>query len=142
MKYKLLSKIRKLIFTEKDIEDLLKIKPNSVKVLLSRYVKNGYIRLKRNVFILKEKLENLSLEEKFYIANILQVPSYISCTTALSYYGFTTQVQQNFIESVGVYRTKQIDIENVVFKYMKLNRKYYFSFIKKIIFSLQHLKKH
>ncbi|MEO0224870.1 MAG: hypothetical protein ABIL76_07270, partial [candidate division WOR-3 bacterium] len=104
----------------------------SARVLLVRYVKNGYvIRLKRNVFILKEKWENLSLEQKFYIANILQVPSYISCTTALSYYGYTTQVQQNFIESVGIYRTKQINVENSVFKYIKLNKKYYFDFIKK-----------
>lgn len=132
MRYNLLSSIKKLTFTQKDVENLLKINLTSARVLLVRYVKNGYvIRLKRNVFILKEKWENLSLEQKFYIANILQVPSYISCTTALSYYGYTTQVQQNFIESVGIYRTKQINVENSVFKYIKLNKKYYFDFIKK-----------
>ncbi len=62
----------RLLFTLSDICQILRIKPSSVKVLLSRYVKNGYlIRIKRNLYILKNKIGNLSNEEKFIIANMV-----------------------------------------------------------------------
>jgi len=132
MNYKIIKKIKKDTFSLDDIKNILKIKRTSAKVFVSRYVKNGYIvRLKRNLFILKEKWENLDITQKYQIANIIVVPSYISFTTALSYYGYTTQIQQNYFESTSIYRTKLVEIENNVFKYSKLNKKFYFGFVKK-----------
>ena len=50
-------------------------------------------------------------EQKFIIANIYQVPSYISLMTALDYYEITTQMQRDFIESVILKRTVTKEIE-------------------------------
>jgi hypothetical protein len=57
----------------------------------------------------------------FQIANLLQVPSYISLTTALSYYGMTTQVQRNFFESICIKRTKTFDRGGLTFRYIKIS---------------------
>ncbi|MFQ3675847.1 MAG: hypothetical protein SNJ64_04825, partial [Endomicrobiia bacterium] len=54
-----------------------------------------------------------------------------SLATALSFYGYTTQVQQDYYESVALYRTKELSIKGIVFKYSKLNKKFYFGFAKK-----------
>lgn len=98
MKYEVIKKIKKLLFSLEDVRKILGLKYPSAKVFLSRYVKNGYIlRLRRNLFVLKEKFDNLDTQQKFTLANFIVSPSYISFTTALSYYGLTTQVQQNFL---------------------------------------------
>ena len=60
-----------------------------------------------------------SQEDFFKISNILQVPSYISLMTALSYYEITTQVQREVIESVCVKRTLKKTIENTEFNFSK-----------------------
>lgn len=132
MKYAYLRKLKKLYFSYLDLARVLNISEESARVSCSRYTDSGYfIRLKRNYYILRERWENLTIEEKFLIANILQVPSYVSLTTALAYQGYTTQIQQDFIESIEVHRTKEFQIEGTIFKYTKLKRKYYFGFIKK-----------
>lgn len=132
MDYLNLRKLTKLYFSYSELAKILKLKENSARVTANRYVKKGYIlRLKRNLYILREKWDNLTIEEKFTLANILQVPSYISLTTALSYYGYTTQIQQNYYESVSIYRSNELQKEDTVFKYTKLNKKLYFGYIKK-----------
>jgi predicted transcriptional regulator of viral defense system len=65
------------------------------------------------------------------LANFIVSPSYISFATALSYYGLTTQVQQNFFESVSLYRTKITEIDGNIFKYSKIKEEFYFGFVKK-----------
>lgn len=40
------------------------------------------------------------------IANRLQVPSYLSLTSALTYHALTTQVQQGYFESIATRRSK------------------------------------
>lgn len=50
--------------------------------------------------------------------------------TALSYYEVTTQLQRDFIESVGLYRTKAVEVDKNSFNFSKINRKLYFGFIK------------
>lgn len=132
MDYLSLRKLTKLYFSYLELAKVLKLKKNSARVIANRYVKKGYIiRLKKNFYILREKWDNLTIEEKFALANILQVPSYISLTTALSYYGYTTQVQQNYYESVNIHRSNELQKEDTVFKYIKLNKKLYFGYIKK-----------
>ncbi len=65
------------------------------------------------------------------MANLLQVPSYISLTTALEYYGITTQIQRNYIECISIKRSLSKEINEVTFRYSKLSSKLYFAFIKK-----------
>ena len=132
MKYNDIKKINKLYFTYQDAAKILSISEDSARVLCTRYVKQKYlIRLKRNFYILKERWDNITSNQRLELANILQVPSYISLMTALSFYEYTTQVQQKFIESVSLYRTFTKDIEGVVFNYSRIKRDYYFGFSKK-----------
>ncbi len=133
MKYIKLQKLRaKPFFTVEDVANILKEKEKSARVLCSRYLKEGlFIRLKKNFYLLNEVWDGLSREELYRISNFLQVPSYISFMTALSYYGITTQVQNNFFESVSLKRTKKIDADGRSFYFYKLNKKLYSGFLKK-----------
>jgi predicted transcriptional regulator of viral defense system len=132
MKIMYLTKIKKLFFSARDIADAFGITYNSAKVTCSRYADKGFIiRIKRNFYISREKWANMSRDEKFSIANILQVPSYISLTTALKYYETTTQMQRAFTESVSVKKTNRFDISGEVFNFSKIKRKYFDNFIKK-----------
>ena len=63
------------------------------------------------MYVLKEKWDTAGKEEKFIIANLAQVPSYISLMTALDYHEITRQVQRDLFESVAVKRTKQISVD-------------------------------
>ena len=124
--------IPSLYFTYQDVAALLKISPQSAVVACSRYVRSGeLIRLKRNCYILRERWNLLSQDQVFALANLLQVPSYISLTTALGYYGVSTQIQQGFIESVAVKRTCEFQIEEVTFSFTKIKKDYYGGFVKK-----------
>jgi len=119
-------------FTINDIKGIFGIKENSAKVLALRYLKKRlFIRIKRGIYITEMKWRNLLIEERFKIANFLQVPSYISLNTALSYYGLTTQIQQDFIENIGYRRKYEKEIEGVVFTYYIISKEYYFGFIRK-----------
>ena len=97
MKYSELKSLEtRLYFTSQHVADVLGIKPSSAIVLCTRYVKKGlFIRLKKDFYVMKERWQRNSSSEFFQIANILQVPSYISLMTALSFYEITTQVQSS-----------------------------------------------
>jgi hypothetical protein len=69
-------------------------------------------------------------EEKFVLANMGQVPSYISLMTALDFYEITTQVQRDFFESVAVKRSKEIQLEGSTFRYVKVAPGLYHDFKK------------
>jgi predicted transcriptional regulator of viral defense system len=133
MNYAKLQKLKeKFYFSSKDLQNLLDIKPDSAKVMCSRYVKTGFfVRLKNNFYVLNERWENFNRRDYLAIANILQVPSYISFTTALSVYELTTQVQQNFYENACLRRSLKTSIQGVKFNYYKLKKEYYFDFVKK-----------
>ncbi len=130
MNYLKLRKLgKKLYFKIDDVADLLRIKASSSKVLCSRYVKKGLlVRIKNNYYILYEKWNILQNDDFFKIANILQVPSYISYMSALTYYQISTQIQRNFIESACYRRSKKFIIKNSEFLYYKMKEKFYFGF--------------
>lgn len=131
MNYLKISKLNKLYFNYGDLARVFGISLASSRVAASRLVKSGdIVRIKRNLYVSSQKLNYFPLEEKFILANLLQVPSYISLLTALSYYEVTTQVQRNFIESVGYYRTKLAQIKEDSFNYTKIKKELYFGFIK------------
>lgn len=122
---------RKLYFTASDLANIFRIKPGSAKVLASRYAKNGiFFRLKRDFYVLNQNWQNYAAEDFFKLANLIQVPSYISFMTALDFYEMTTQVQRNFFESAAQKRTIKYDIKDTQFVYYKLKKEFYFDFIK------------
>jgi len=129
MRFLHLQNIQKLYFGHEDIARALGITLQSAKVTANRYIKYGLlVRLKRNIYVLKEKWTSIDREQEFLLANIIQVPSYISLMTALDYYEITTQVQQDFIESVAVKRTKGVEIDQKYFNFTKINTDLYSGF--------------
>jgi hypothetical protein len=129
MKLKNLRNIQKLYFGYEELAGALGISSASARVAASRYVKQGFlIRIKRNLYVLRETWEKAGRKERFLIANMGQVPSYISLLTALDYYEVTTQVQRDFVESIAVTRTKEIRIDQTIFTYTRINEALYFGF--------------
>lgn len=131
MNYLKLRGIKKLCFDYREISQVLGVNPDSARVFANRYVKSGFLlRIKRNLYTLREKWDNISERERFILANLIQVPSYISLMTALSYYEITTQIQQDFIESIAIKRTKEAAVEQAIFNYTKIRKELYFGFLK------------
>ena len=120
----------KTILNIEDISKILSISNESAKVAANRYVKNNQlIRLKRNYYITPPKFEQLGEEELFKLANVIQVPSYISLTSALSYYNISTQQMQNVIESVALKRTNNYKVKNIELRYFIIKKELYSYFI-------------
>jgi len=124
-----LTNIEKNLITNYDISKVLSISLESARVTASRYVKKGLLlRLKRELYILPQKFNYLKEEDFFSIANILQTPSYISLTSALSYYNITTQQTQKYIESIGLRRTVSYAVNDVQFNFMRIKKNLYSGF--------------
>lgn len=131
MKTAELNSINRLYFGCEDIARALSINPASARVSASRYVQLGLLmRLKRNIYLQRERWQAASREERFVLANMGQVPSYISLMTALDYHNITTQMQRGIVESVAVKRTKELSLNGSVFRYAKVSRSLYFGFIR------------
>jgi len=131
MDYKHLLEIEKPYFSHEDVAGLLAIKKESAAVLCTRYVKKGLLtRLKRDLYARAETVAHLSITDLYRIANLLQVPSYVSLVTALSHYGVSTQVQRGFVESVSMKRTKAFERGGITFRYVKVSAALYGGFIK------------
>jgi len=131
MKLKELNKIEKLYFGYEEISRVFGITPSSAKVTASRYVRQGLLlRLKKNIYVRREVWNAAGIEEKYLLANLGQVPSYISLTTALAYYEITTQMLRDFYESAALKRTKEINLNGTSFRYTKLVSSLYFGFKK------------
>ena len=88
------------------------------------------LRIKKNMYVLRERWIAAEKEEKFLLANLAQTPSYISLATALDFYELTTQMQRNFFESVALKRTKRIDINGNIFRYTRIRNRLYHGFKK------------
>ncbi|MDD5525415.1 MAG: hypothetical protein PHV90_09265 [Smithella sp.] len=122
---------KKTCFTLEDVVQGLGIQTDSARVLYSRYVRQGVlVRLKNGFYTTAWKWENLTLRDFFKIANILQVPSYISLMTALAYYEVTTQAQNNYQESICLKRSIVYNVREAVFNYVKVQNRYYGDFVK------------
>ena len=122
----------KTFFTSSDVVNLLGYTPESARVFCSRYVKKGFfIKLRKGLYVLSFKWKNLTIEDFFKISAFLRVPSYISLTTALSYYGVTTQIQQGYFESITLKNSKYYEINDIIFKYYKINEKFFSNYEKK-----------
>ena len=131
MSYERLLTLDKPFFTHHEVAHALGIKLPSAEVLCTRYVKRGLLaRLKRGLYAKSETLAHLSQAELFRIANILQVPSYISLTTALAYYGIAAQPPGGLLESISLKRTRMFESRNPAFHYIKIRSDLYRDFVK------------
>jgi predicted transcriptional regulator of viral defense system len=126
-----INKIKKLYFDHTEIARMLGITSDSARVSASRYVRQGVLlRAKRDMYILKERWKYYDRQDRFIIANLLQVPSYVSLMSALDYYQITTQMQQDFIESIVLKRTKVSNVEDVTFNFTRIKNNLYFGYEK------------
>jgi predicted transcriptional regulator of viral defense system len=124
-----LENIDKLYLSVTDIAKYLAIKYESAKLTAFRYTqKKILIRLKKDLYILASRFKILTEEDKFRLANIIQTPSYISLTTALSYYQISTQQQRYYLESIAQKRTISKSINSYIFSYTIIKKNLYHSF--------------
>jgi len=122
---------KRLFFSTEDVAEFFGINRTSAYVICHRHVKNGtFIRLRKDFYVLGERWPYLEQKDFLVITNYLQVPSYISCTTALVYHGLTTQVPQGWYESVALKRSILYSARERTFSYFKLKKEYYFGFVK------------
>ncbi len=122
---------KKEYFTLDDAAQNSGITPLSARVLCSRYAKKGLlIRLKNNLYTTAWRWKNMQRHDFFKIANIMQVPSYLSLMTALSYHEVSTQAQQGYFESIGRKRTITYAVRENVFQYTKIAERYYGGFVR------------
>ena len=122
---------KSLFFTSEEVADLFGVTRASGQVFCSRQVKNGaFIRLKKDFYVSEARWPYLDQLGLFRIANHLQVPSYISCTSALVYHGVTTQAPLDWYESVALKRSIQYAARGTTFSYYKVKKDYYFGFTK------------
>ena len=71
-----LSKIRKPCFGYEEIARIRGIDLASAKVTASRYVRQGLLlRLKKNMYVLREFWNAAGKEDKYRFANLVQTPS-------------------------------------------------------------------
>lgn len=123
---------KKEYFTLEDAARNAGITTASARVLCSRYTRKGLLlRLKNNLYTTAWRWENMKRLDFFKIANVLQVPSYISLMTALAYHEVTTQVQQGYFESIAQKRTVTYSVRDHVFQYTKIAGRYYGGFVRK-----------
>jgi len=124
-----LNKINKLIISLEDIAKTLSISKESAKVSANRYVKNGLLlKIKRSFYITANNYEKLNEKELFQIANMIQVPSYISLTSALVYYNISTQQLQGIIESITTKKTNSVRLKEISFKFILVKKNFYKGF--------------
>lgn len=128
-----IAKLSGRLFSVADVADVCSIQSASARVLCSRYVKRGdFIRLKNNLYMLKNEWESRasSTASLFNLANQIQVPSYISFVSALSWWEITNQIPRDLVESAGVKRSFTRKIGDMEFRYSKLQSSLYFGYIK------------
>lgn len=124
---KLLYQGRITFFDIVDAKKIFKVKKeNTLYKLLQRLEKTGVIER-----IVKGKY-HFSLREfnDFELANFLVNPSYVSCESALSFHGILSQFPYT-ITSVTPLKSKKIIYHQKEFEFIHLEKKYFFSFVKK-----------
>lgn len=121
----------RLFFSVQDVANAYGITLESARVLCTRNVRRGvFIRLKKNFYVLERNWDRYGTREFFQISNYLQVPSYISCMTALAFYGVTTQAPQSWYENIAQKRTVSMEAHGTVFMYHKIRQPYFFGFVR------------
>lgn len=118
-------------FMVEELAEALGLPLPSARVLASRKTAAGmFIRVRRNLYVLQERFQNLSQNELFQLANILQTPSYVSFLSALAFHECTTQVIQSVVESANPIRSRSFETRTVTFRYLFCREPFYFGYTK------------
>lgn len=124
--------IKKLYFLDKayfslsDLEKLLDIKRSSLRVKMSRLVKEGILeRLKKGVYQLSLRPESL-----IRVANQLYYPSYISFEYALGEYGILSEKPFTLTFATSK-RTKRMTLRTTEIEFRQIKQELFFGFKKK-----------
>ncbi len=120
MKYALFrEKVKKYPYFRSNIFPHLTKDIATLRPQLREWIQKGYVhKLKRGLYTLNED-DRLAGLSRYYLANQLYFPSYISNETAMSYYGFipeavytitsvTTKKTQTFINYLGKFHYRHI----------------------------------
>ncbi|MFH1213408.1 MAG: hypothetical protein V1681_04925 [Candidatus Neomarinimicrobiota bacterium] len=117
------------MFSVRDVARVQGIGLESARVLCSRSTKSGqFIRIRNNLYILTERWSYLTLVEKLRLANRIQVPSYISLSTAVFYHEISDQLYRGAIESVAQKRSIAYPVRDQQFTYRLIKPDYYKGF--------------
>ena len=114
------------VFSLRDIARKRSIAETSARVWLVRAVQRGEIlRIKKDLYIHAMDWKYLTVEERLILANRIQIPSYISLSTAMTYYELTSQVYKNVVESIAVKRSVEYKVKDIHFRYYVVKQDYY-----------------
>lgn len=105
------------LFTAREFQQVTGSGAISAKFLLIRYTRRGLLRrLKRGVYALKSFMPS-----KWGIANRLYKPSYISLSSALSYYGIIPE-SVYAVTSITTKTTREFEADGTVYIYRAIKR--------------------
>ncbi|WP_461864097.1 type IV toxin-antitoxin system AbiEi family antitoxin domain-containing protein [Thermococcus sp.] len=131
MRIKLLNKLaRKRVFTIEEAAKITGLDRNTLKVLLSRLEKRGWVeRIEKGKYIIiplgAEKGE-YTLHE-FIIGSLLVKPSAIAYWSALNYHGFTEQIPSTvFVQTTARKKKQDLRIFGVRYKIIRIKPEKYF----------------
>lgn len=111
-------------FTIADLEKIIGLSRNSLKVALNRLIKQGVLeRLTRGVYQL-----SISPVEAGVVANQLYYPSYLSFEAALARYGILSQIPytQTF---ATIKKSKKIWLKETEIEYTQLKKELFFGYV-------------
>jgi predicted transcriptional regulator of viral defense system len=100
------------------------LKKTTLSVYISRFLKSReIIKLKRDMYISADFFDKNKgdVPYRFYLANILRAPSYVSMWSALDYYGLVTEAVYG-ISSVTPKVTRKFETKIGNFSYQSINK--------------------
>lgn len=114
-----------------EISSIIGISLASTKVFCSRATARGsLIRVRRGLYIIPRWVGSAESESLFRLSNQIISPSYISLLPALSFFGVSTQVPVGVYESICETRSKEYNIEDFEFRYVRFPKQYWFGYIR------------
>ena len=125
-------------FTKQDLvifAEHLSISDTTLDTLIQRAIKSKEIfALKRNYYVTKDFFSKHSnrIEYKYYLANILLKPSYITGETALQHYGLLSEAVMNYYTSISHKTTRNFKDFIGIFEYKMIKLEFFngFKFVK------------
>lgn len=121
-----LQNLNRDFFTIVDLEKITELARPSLRVALSRFVKQGVlVRLKQGIYALANS--PLKIEK---IANQLYYPSYLSFESALSYYGILSQIP--YTQTFATTKlSKRFNLKETEVEFRQLKKDLFFGYILK-----------
>lgn len=114
---KRLAETRLRIFTDRDFRRIAGVSKTAASFQLMRYTKRGYLcRLKRGLYASRGRMPS-----RWAVANKVYAPSYISLSSALSYYGILPESVYS-VTSITTRTTREFKVDEVAYSYRTMKR--------------------